>query len=332
MSLSRPRSLRRTTTLTTVAAVGLLGTGLLGTAQAAPPTSTTVTGTVKTASGTGVSGVKVNIKVGTTTAVSATTSSTGAFSATVRTGTATVDLIGPTAPATGLPQVWAFKNVGTSIVNNGVLTFTLPAASPETARVQRANVGVAGVPVVQCGAATSTADAAVVLVGSAAVAPTQDFTGATTNASGDVVINAFGDTTFGRLCGAYTQTVDGAATDFLARSGVKDTAAISGIALFAPPTVPQTGTIKDNLGNAKSGLTVAFRSAGGQVDSASAPTSTSGAFSCAIASGSVFARLNSRSLSSTLAPPTNYSDGLSNNLGGTALTSNTTITVVLPAA
>ena len=64
MSLAPWRSLRRNTTVTAVAAVGLLGTGLIGTAQAAPPASTTVNGTVKTAGGPGVAGVKVSIKVG----------------------------------------------------------------------------------------------------------------------------------------------------------------------------------------------------------------------------------------------------------------------------
>ncbi|MEP7115743.1 MAG: hypothetical protein ABI862_20935 [Ilumatobacteraceae bacterium] len=313
-----------------MAAVGLLGSGLVGTAHAKPPASTTVTGTVKTAAGGAVAGVKVNIKVGTNTAVSVTTSSTGAFSATVRTGTATVDLTSPTAPASGLPQVWAIKNVGTSIVNNGVLTFTLPAASPEIARVQRANVGVAGVRVAQCSASTSTADAAVVLPGSAAVAPTQDFTGAVTSASGDVTINSFRDTTFGRLCGPYAQTVGGATTDFLARSGVKDTAAISGITLFAPPTVPQAGVVKDNLGNAKAGLKVAFRSAGGQVDSTSAPTSSAGAYSCQVASGNVFARFTSRSLSNTVAPPTNIPRSFKATIDGTA-TGTTAWNVNLPA-
>ena len=318
MSLSPWRSLRRTTTVTAVAAVGLLGAGLIGTAQAAPPTSTTVTGTVKTAGGAGVAGVKVSIKVGTKTAVSAITSATGAFSATVVIGTATVDLVGPSTPAPGLPQTWSIKNVGTSIVNNGVLSLTLPAASAITAQVQRAGVNIAGVPVAQCSTTTPTADPAVVLTGTTAVAPTQDFTGAITNASGQVVINAFKDTTFGRLCGAYTQSAGGATTDFLSRSGIKDTATISSITLFAPPTVPQTGIVKDSLGTAKSGVTVAFRSAGGQVDSASAPTSATGAFSSEIASGNVFARFNSRSLSATVAPPTNIPRSFKATIDGIA--------------
>jgi hypothetical protein len=295
----------------------LLGTGLIGTAQAAPPTSTTVNGTVKTAGGVGVAGVKVNIKVGTKTPVSATTSATGAFSATVLVGTATVDLISPSTPAAGLPQTWAIKNIGTTIANNGVLPLTLPPVTAITAQVQRAGVNIAGVPIAQCSTTSPTADPAVVLAGAAAVAPTQDFTGAVTNVSGQVVINAFKDTTFGRLCGAYSQSAGGATTDFLSRSGVKDTATISSITLFAPPTVPQTGIVKDSLGNAKSGLTVAFRSAGGQVDSTSAPTSATGAFSSEIAAGNVFARFNSRSLSATVAPPTNIPRSFKATIDGT---------------
>ncbi len=318
MSLSSWRSLRRSTTVTAVAAVGLLSTGLLGTAQAKPPTSTTVTGTVKTAGGVAVAGVKVNIKVGTNTAVAATTGATGAFSATVIVGTATVDLISPAAPIAGLPQTWSIKNIGTSVVSNGVLPFTLPAAAAITAQVQRAGVNIAGVPVTQCSTTTPTADPAVVLPGTVAVAPTQDFTGAVTNASGQVVINAFKDTTFGRLCGAYTQSAGGATTDFLSRSAIKDTATITSITLFAPPTVPQTGIVKDSLGNAKSGLTAAFRSAGGQVDSTSAPTSAAGAFSSEVASGNVFARFNGRSLSATVAPPTNIPRSFKATIDGTA--------------
>jgi hypothetical protein len=302
MSLSAWRTVRRSAAVTTVVAAGLLGTGLTGVAHAA---NTNISGSVKTSGGTGVAGVTVAVKYGNTTKT-ATTSASGTFSISgVQTGSATVNLGSPASPAAGLPRTWDVKNVSTSIVAAGVLNFTLPATTTVTANIAPSGVAVQGAAITQCSADNDAANAAVVLAGSPAVAPTQDFTGATTNASGQAALSVFPDSTFGRLCGAYSQTSGGMVTDYLARSGVKDSTVTPSMTLFVPATVAQTGTVKDSTAAGKSGLKVAIRSAGGQVDSASAPTTATGAFSTLIAPGNVFARISGRSLSNTVAPPTN---------------------------
>lgn len=315
MSLSSWRSVRRSTAVTAVVAAGLLGTGLVGTANAA---ATTVTGTVKTAGGAGVSGAKVSIKVGARTPVVATTNASGAFSANVQTGSATVTLTNPNAPVAGLPQEWSVKNVATSIVSNGVLDFALPATTSVTARVALTGTPVQGAAITQCSTDNDAADPAVVLAGAPAVAPTQEFSGATTNASGEAALSVFQDTSFGRLCGAFSQNGGGTSTKYLARSGVKNSSAVSSMTLFIPATVPQTGTVADSTGSGKSDLKVALRSAGGQVDSTSAPTTAAGAFSTVIAPGNVFARISGRSLSSAVAPPTNIPRAFKATIDGTA--------------
>ena len=315
MSLSSWRSVRRSTAVTAVVAAGLLGTGLVGTANAA---ATTVTGTVKTAGGAGVAGAKVSIKVGTRTPVVATTNASGAFSANVQTGDATVTVTNPNAPVAGLPQEWAVKNIATSIGSSGVLTFALPATTSVTARVALAATPVQGAAITQCSSDNDAADPAVVLAGAAAVAPTQDFTGASTNAAGEAALSVFQDTSFGRLCGTFSQGAGGTTTKYVARSGVKNSSAVSSMTLFIPATVPQAGTVKDSTGSGKADLKVALRSGGGQVDSTSAPTTAAGAFSTVIAPGNVFARISGRSLSATVAPPTNIPRAFKATIDGTA--------------
>ena len=315
MSHSRWRSLRRSAAVTTVVTVGLLGTGFAGVANAA---STNITGSVKTSAGTGVAGVTVTVNSGGTTKT-ATTSASGAFSINnVQTGAATARLTSPTAAVAGLPRSWDVRNVGTTIVSNGVLNFSLPATSTVTATVSPGGVPVQGAAITQCSADNDAANPAVVLAGSAAVAPTQEFTGTTTNASGQATLSVFADSTFGRLCGAYSTTVGSQVTKYVARSGVKDTATTTAMTLFVPTTATQDGTVKDSLGGGLAGAKVAIRSAGGQVDSTSAPTTAAGAFSCVIAPGNVFARITSRSLSNTVAPPLNVPRSFKATIDGTS--------------
>jgi hypothetical protein len=315
MSFSAWRSARRSAAITAVTAAGLLGTGLVGVANAA---NTTITGSVKTSGGIGVAGVAVAVKVGTQTK-NATTGANGSFSISgIQTGAATVTLNGPATPAAGLPQVWQVKNVATTVVSSGVFNFSLPATTTVTANVGLAGTPVGGAAISQCSADNDAANAAVVLAGSAAVAPTQEFTGAVTNASGQAALSVFADSTFGRLCGAFSQTAAGTVNKYLARSGVKDSTVTPAMTLFVPSTVTQTGTVKDSKANGKADLKVAIRSAGGQVDSTSAPTTTGGAFSCLVAPGNVFARISGRSLSNTVVPPTNIPRSFKATIDGTA--------------
>ncbi len=318
MSLAPRRSLRRTTTVAAVAAVGMLGTGLIGTAQAAPPT--TITGTVKTATGTAVAGAQVSIKVGIKTPVVATTNSSGAFSVSTPTGGATVELTSPTAAVAGLPQSWAFKGVSTTIASGSVLAFALPATTNVAVKVQRSKtlVGIPGAQVVQCLASTSAADPHVVLPGSAAVAPTQNFTGAVTDATGAVTLKSFRDATLGRLCAGFVETTGGATTTYAARGPIRDASVDTAMNIFAPQVLPQVGTVKDSTAAAKAGVKVAIRSAGGQLDSTSAPTTETGAFSTQVAPGTVFARISSQSLSGTVAPPTNIPRAFKATIDGTS--------------
>jgi hypothetical protein len=177
---------------------------------------------------------------------------------------------------------------------------------------------VQGAAISQCSADNDAADPAVVLAGAPAVAPSQEFTGASTNASGEAALSVFQDTSFGRLCGAFSQGGGGTTTKYIARSGVKNASTVSSMTLFIPATVPQTGTVKDSTGSGKAGLKVALRSGGGQVDSTSAPTTAAGAFSTVIAPGNVFARFSGRSLSATVAPPTNIPRAFKATIDGTA--------------
>jgi hypothetical protein len=327
MSLSSWRTVRRSAAVTTVLAAGLLGTGFVGVAEAA---NTSISGTVKTSGGTGVAGVSVAVKVGTQTK-NATTNSSGAFTiSSVQTGSATVTLGSPATPAAGLPGTWQVKNVGTTIVSNGVLNFSLPATTTVSASVALAGVPVQGAAITQCSKDNDAANAAVVLAGSAAVAPTQDFTGATTDAAGQAALSVFADSAFGRLCGDFSQNAGGSVTDYQARSGVKDSTVVSAMKLFIPPTVAQTGTVKDSTATGKADLKVAIRSAGGQVDSTSNPTTAAGAFATVIASGNVFARISGRSLSNNVAPPTNIPRSFKATIDGSS-TGATPWTVNLPA-
>jgi hypothetical protein len=315
MSFSAWRSARRSAAITTVIAAGLLGTGFVGVANAA---TTSISGSVKTSGGTGVAGVTVAVKVGNQTK-NATTAANGSFSISgVQTGSATIALTSPASPAAGLPQVWSVKNVSTSIAANAVLNFSLPATTTVTANVGLSGTPIQGAAISQCSADNDAANPAVVLTGTAAVAPTQEFTGALTNASGQAALSVFADTTFGRLCGTFSQTVGAQVNDYLARSGVKDSTITPSMTLFVPSTVAQTGTVKDSTATGKANLKVAIRSAGGQVDSASAPTSATGAFSCLIAPGNVFARISGRSLSNTVTPPTNIPRSFKATIDGTA--------------
>ena len=327
MSHSRRRSLRRSAAITTVIAVGLLGTGFAGVANAA---ATNITGSVKTSAGTGVAGVTVAVKYGGTTKT-ATTSASGTFSINnVQTGAATATLTSPAAAVAGLPRSWDVNNVSTTIASNGVLNFALPATSTVTATVSPGGVPVQGAAITQCSADNDAANPAVVLPGAAAVAPTQEFTGTTTNAAGQATLTAFADSTFGRLCGAFSTSVGGQVTKYVARSGVKDTATTPAMTLFLPTTVAQSGTVKNSVGGGLSDIKVAIRSAGGQVDSTSAPTTATGAFSSVIASGNVFARFTGRSLSNTVAPPTTIPRSFKATIDGTA-TGATPWAVQLPA-
>jgi len=293
-------SLRRTLPVTALAVAALLGTGLAGTANAA---NTTVTGTVKTALGTPVAGASVSIKVGNKT-INATTSATGAFSASgVTTGAATISLGNGSANAE-LPPVWAINAVSTSIATAAVLNFTLPATSAVSVLVSQVGTPIAGAKISQC-TASSPADPAVVLAGSAAVAPTQDFTGATTSAAGDVVIRSFKDATLGRLCAAFTASDLGATTKYVVRSGMIDATADTSKKVYVPAVTEQAGTVKDSTNTGKDGVKVAIRSAGGQIDSTSPVTTATGAFTTQVAAGNVFARISSRSLKGAVAPPTN---------------------------
>lgn len=317
MSLAPRRSLRRTTTVAAVTAVGLLSTGLVGTAQAV---NTTVTGTVKTSTGTAVAGASVSIKVGTRTPVVATTNASGAFSINAQTGGATIDLTGPTTAVSGLPQSWAFKGVSTTISGGSNLAFALPATTNVAVKVQRSKtlVGIPGAQVAQCLASTSSADPHVVLPGSAAVAPTQDFTGAVTDATGAVTLKSFRDSTLGRLCASFVETAGGSTTTYAARGPIRDASVDTAMNIFAPQVLQQTGTVKDSTAAAKAGVNVAIRSAGGQLDSASAPTTANGAFSTQVAPGTVFARISSQSLSGTVAPPTNIPRAFKATIDGTS--------------
>ena len=315
MSLSTWRSVRRSAAITTVVAAGLLGTGFVGVANAA---NTNISGSVKTSGGTGVAGVTVAVKVGTQTK-NATTAANGSFSiSSVQTGAATITLSSPTAPAAGLPQVWQVKNVSTSIAANAVLNFSLPATTTVTANVGLSGAPVQGAAITQCSSDNDAANPAVVLAGAAAVAPSQEFTGALTNAAGQAALSVFADTTFGRLCGTFSQTTGGMVNDYLARSGVKDSTVTPSMTLFVPSTVAQAGTVKDSTASGQANLKVAIRSAGGQVDSASAPTTAAGDFSCLVAPGNVFARFSGRSLSNTVAPPTNIPRSFKATIDGSA--------------
>ena len=315
MSQSVRRPALRSVAVTSAVALGLVGVGFTGVANAA---NTNITGSVKASGGAGVAGAAVSVKVGNQTK-SATTNASGAFSISgIQTGSATVTVGGPSTPAAGLPRVWEIKNVSATVTTNGVINVALPATTTVTATVAPNGVPVQGAAITQCSADNDAANAAVVIAGSAAVAPTQEFTGAVTNASGQAALSVFADSTFGRLCGAYSQTAGGMVTDFLARSGVKDSAITPSMSLFVPATVAQAGTVKDSQGAGKAGLKVALRSAGGQVDSASAPTTATGSFSTLIAAGNVFARFVSRSLSNTVAPPTNIPRSFKATIDGTA--------------
>jgi|tagenome__1003787_1003787.scaffolds.fasta_scaffold20932597_2 hypothetical protein len=324
---SRRRKVGRPAALAAVVTAGLLSTMLVGTAYAA---NANITGTVKNSTGTGISGVTITVKVGAQTKT-ATTNASGAFSINgTQTGSATVDLTGPANPAAGLPRVWGVKGISTTIVTNGVLNFSLPATSTVTVTVSPNGVPVQGAAITQCSTDNDAANAATVLAGAPAVAPTQEFTGLTTNASGQATLSVFPDTTFGRVCGAYTQTSGGTATDYVARSGIKDTATTSAMTLFVPSTVSQTGTVKDSTNGGQANLKVAIRSGGGQVDSTSAPTTAAGSFSTVIAPGNVFARFSGRSLSNTVAPPANIPRSFKATIDGSS-TGSPAWNVQLPA-
>ena len=316
--------LRRRLPVTVLVAAGLLTTGLVGTAAAA---QTTVTGTVKTALGATVSGVQVSVKVGTTTKL-ATTDSTGKFSVATQTGTATLGLSSTTATA-GLPQTWSVKGVSTSITSNAVLSFTLPAVSTVAIQVAQNGTPIVGASVSQCTPSTSQADAAVVLAGTAAVAPTQDFTGSVTSATGGVTLNSFKDATLGRLCARFSATTLGAVTTYAARSGMIDATLNTGKTIFVPKVAEQAGTVKDSTGGGHAGLKVAIRSASGQADSLSPLTTAAGGFTTQVAAGGVFARISGLSLSSTVAPPLNIPRAFKATFDATA--STTAWAVKLPA-
>jgi len=291
---------RRTLPVTALAVAGLLGTGLVGTASAA---QTTITGTVKTALGATVSGVQVAVKTGGAPKV-ATTNASGQFSLSVAVGAATIHLSNTTVNA-ALPQTWDIKGVSTSITSNAVLNFTLPTVSTVAVKVAQGGVPISGAAVAACDATTTQADAAVVLAGTAAVTPTQNFTGATSNATGDVTLQAFKDATLGRMCARFSATTLGAVTTYAARSGLIDASANTAKTIFVPVVAQQAGTIKDSTNTAQAGLFLAVRSAGGQADSVSPLTTATGAFTTQSAAGGVFVRISGSSLSSTVAPPPN---------------------------
>ena len=287
--------------VTALVVAALLGSGLVGTANAA---ATTITGTVKTSLGAGVSGVKVSVKVGGGAAQVGTTTATGTFSMNVQTGSATIQLFNST-PNAALPQVWDIKGIATSITSNAVLNFTLPATSAVALKVTQGGAPIANAGITQCSAATSQADSAVVLAGTAAVTPTQNFTGASTNATGDVTVQSFRDATLGRLCARYSTTTLGAVTDYAARSAIINATANTAKTIFVPVVAEQAGTVKDNTATGKAGLKVAVRSAGGQADSTSPLTTATGAFTTQAKAGDVFVRVSGSSLSSTIAPSPN---------------------------
>jgi len=314
--------------MTAFVVAGVVGSSFAGVANAAAPTTTTITGTVKTSLGAAVSGVKVSVVVGAQAAVVATTSATGAFSMTVRTGSATAQLTSTTANAS-LPQTWDIKGVATTIATSAVLNFSLPPTFAVTVHAQQGGVGVAGAAISQCDPALTQADTAVVLTGTAAVAPTQDFTGSTTNATGDVVLRSFKDATLGRLCARYQTTVAGAVTTYAARSGMINATADTGKTIFVPVVATQAGTIKDSTNAAKAGLNVAVRSASGQADSTSPVTTAAGAFTTQSAAGDVFVRISGSSLSSTVAPPTNIPRAFKATFDATS--AGTPWNVLLPA-
>jgi hypothetical protein len=317
-------SLRRALPVTAVVVAGLLGTGLASTANAA---ATTITGTVKTAGGTGVAGASVVVKVGGQNK-SATTNASGQFSLNVQTGSATVDVAGGPADA-ALPQVWEVKGISTTIDASDVLNINLPATSVVSLRATQGGVAVPGAAITQCRASTSQADAAVVLAGSPAVAPTQDFTGATTNATGDVVVQSFKDATLGRLCARYSTTTAGTVTTYAARSGVFDATNDVFKTIFVPVVTEQAGNVKDSTGGGQAALKVSIRSAGGRVDSTSPLTTASGAFSTEVSGSDVFARISGSSLSSAVAPPNNIPRAFKATFDATASASPWTVS--LPA-
>lgn len=293
MSHSPWRSFRRTSAVSAVA-VALLSTGLAGTADAA---RTTVSGKVTTAAGVAVPGVKVSIKVGRRQPVVTTTNTSGTFSANVRTGNAKISLVGPETPAPGLPPTWSFKRIKTGITNNRVLNFSLPQTSNVAVTVFRSmtTTPIPGATIKQCLASTSAADPHVVLAGSAAVAPRQNFGGAVTDSAGQVVLKSFRDATLGRLCAGFVESTQ-ATTTYAARGPIKDATSNIAMNIYAPQVVPQAGVVSDSTTSGAAGVKVAMRSAGGQVDSVSAPTSASGDFLTEIAAGTVFARFSSRAL------------------------------------
>ena len=320
--------LRRKLPVTAVAVAGLLGSALVGTAVAAP---TTVTGTVKTATGANAAGVKVSIKVGAGAAVTATTNANGQFSLAGQTGSGAIELSNTTVNA-ALPQAWSIKGITTNITSNAVLNFTLPATSVVSVNVSRSGAtgaAIAGAAVGQCSAGTSAANTAVVLPGTAAVAPTQDFPGAVTSATGAVTLTAFKDSTLGRLCARFTTTDAGATTTYAARSGIKDASADLFFPIKVASVVEQAGTVKDSTAAGKADLKVALRSASGQIDSASPLTTAAGAFTTRVAAGEVFARISGSSLSNTVAPPTNIPRAFKATFDATA--SGAPWSVTLPA-
>ena len=320
--------IRRKLPLTALAVAGLLGSALVGNAAAA---ATTVTGTVKTATGANAAGVMVSIKVGGGAAVTATTNANGQFSLAGQTGSGTIELSNTTVNA-ALPQAWSIKGVTTNITSNAVLNFTLPATSVVNVKVTRAGTtgaAIAGAAVGQCSAGTSGANTAVVLPGTAGVAPTQDFPGAVTNATGDVTLTAFRDSTLGRLCARFTTTDLGATTTYAARSGIKDASADVFFPIKVANVVEQAGTVKDSTAAGQANLKVALRSASGQIDSASPLTTAAGAFTTRVAAGEVFARISGSSLSNTVAPPTNIPRAFKATFDATA--SGAPWSITLPA-
>lgn len=290
--------------VTILAIAGLLGTALVGTANAA---LTTVTGTVKTSTGADAAGVKVFIKVGARKAKTAVTDANGEFTINVRTGAGTIRLTNTTVKPE-LPQVWDIRGISTNITNNAVLNFTLPETSVVDVKVSRAGTTgapIAGAAVGQCDTATSQANNAVVLAGTGAVTPTQDFTGATTNGTGDVSLRAFEDSTLGRLCARFTTSDLGATTTYASRSGIKDASVDLLFPIKVANVVEQAGNVRDSTAGGQADLEVAIRSASGQIDSTSPLTTAGGAFTTQVAPGDVFARISGSSLSSTIAPPNN---------------------------
>ncbi|MEO8105704.1 MAG: hypothetical protein ABI720_00145 [Actinomycetes bacterium] len=314
MSHSPLRSVRRTAAV--ALAVGLLSTGLATTADAA---RTTVSGQVTTAAGVAVPGVKVSIKVGRRQPVVATTDASGAFSANVRTGKAKIALVGPATPAPDLPPSWSFTRIRAGVTNNEVLNFSLPATSTVAVKVLRSktNTPIPGSSIQQCLTSTSDADPHVVLAGSAAVSPSQNFVGAVTDSLGEVALTSFKDATLGRLCAGFVETGP-ATTIYSARGPIKDATADVAMNIYAPQVVPQAGTVTDSASLGAAGVKVALRSASGQVDSISEPTSASGDFLVDIAPGSVFARFSSRALGSANPPPPNIPRSFQATIDGIA--------------